>query len=293
MKDFLYRGLIKDINVRFAYALTTDVANTAIKKHDCDPITGHVLSRALTSGILCSPTLGDDERASITWQYPGPLKKVLVDFGCDSDVRGTTAVKQLMTQVNSEAEVYGDTGSLSILKSNPKSVVSSGTSEAIMMDVVSDLCYFFSISEQLETDMYIAVGFNQDPQNPVDLCQGVLLQAMPDCDYEALEKMRIVLHSTEFKSLVAQQPENDNYFENVLNELLKDQDEKPEFEIHLCSQPEFKCLCSRAKTKNILKTLGPEDVKDIIAKGDDVKVACHFCSEMYSFTPQEVASVSD
>ena len=104
MEDFLYRGLVKDLNVRFSYALTTQVANTAIKKHGCCPVAGHLLSRTLTAGLLCSPTLGDDERTSITWQYPGPLQKIVVEFGTQADVRGTIAAKHLMGTVESELE---------------------------------------------------------------------------------------------------------------------------------------------------------------------------------------------
>jgi molecular chaperone Hsp33 len=290
MKDFLYRGLIKDLNVRFAYALTTDVATTAIKSHDCGPLVGHLLSRSLAAGVLCAPTLGDDERASITWEYPGPIKKVVVEFGNGADIRGTSAVKQLMGQVEEEADIYGDTGSVKVLKSSSKQVTGSGTCEGALMDVVSDLCYYFSVSEQLETDMYIAVGFNQDPENPVNLCQGVFLQAMPDCDFEAFEKMRQVLHSPEFKKLIAVKPENDNYFEILLNNLLKNEDVKPEYEIHACNTPEFKCNCSRQKTKAVLTTLNEGDVKDIVAKGNDIKVSCHFCSKTYAFSPEEVKS---
>ena len=290
MKDLLYRGLVKDINVRFSYAVTTEVAKTAIIKHDCDPVVGHLLSRALTAGVLCSPTLGEDERASITWQYPGLLKKVMVDFGSGSDVRGTTSVKQLMDQVSSEEQIYGDTGSLSVLKSNAKAVVASGTCEAVMMDLVSDLCYYFSVSDQLETDMYIGVGLSQDPENPVHICQGVLLQAMPGCDFEALEKMRRILHSAEFKKSLAQEPNSENSAEMILRELLKEQEQLPEYEIHPCKTPKFKCECSRKKTSGVLVTLNADDIKDILAKGEDVKISCHFCSEVYSFTPKEVAS---
>jgi molecular chaperone Hsp33 len=290
MKDLLYRGLVKGINVRFSYAVTTEVAITAIIKHDCDPVVGHLLSRALTAGVLCSPTLGEDERASITWQYPGLLKKVMVDFGSDSDVRGTTSVKQLMNQVSSEEQIYGDTGSLSVLTSNSKTVIASGTCEAVMMDLVSDLCYYFSVSDQLETDMYIGVGLSQDPQSPVHICQGVLLQAMPGCDFEALEKMRRILHSAEFKKSLAQEPDSDNSAEMILRELLKEQEELPEYEIHPCKAPKFKCQCSREKTSRVLATLNEDDVKDILAKDEDVKVSCHFCSEVYSFSPKEVES---
>lgn len=287
MNDFLYRGLLKDFNIRFTYALTTAVANDAVKAHNCDPVVAHILSRVLTSGILCSPTLTEDERSTVTWTYPGPIGKITVDYGVDADVRGMTRVKMLMDQVNSEAEVYGDTGNVQVMKFDSKRLISNGTCEAPIMDPVSDLCYFYSVSEQLETDMYISVGFNPDPLKPVNLCQGLLLQAMPDCDFEALDRLRSVLHSEEFKALLNSQPGADPG-KSAIQALIKNEEFQPEYELHSCPEPAFKCLCSKEKTREVLKTLGEEDIKDIEAKGDPVNVACHFCSTVYSFSPQEV-----
>ena len=288
MNDFLYRGLIKNYNIRFAYAYTPALCNESILKHNSGPLVSHLLSRALTAGVLCSPTLNGSERCSVTWQYPGPIQKVIVDFGAEGDVRGTTSVKQLMGQVSTEADIYGDSGSLSVIKSNDKIILSSGTTQASLLDVVDDLNFYFSVSEQLETDMYIAVGFNPNPQKPVDICQGLLLQAMPDCDFEAMERLRLRLHSDEFKKLMAQHPENDNHFELLFKELFKDEENTPEYEIHASKQPGYKCTCSREKTQNALKTLSQHDVEDIEAKGEDIQVICQFCSTPYSFSPADI-----
>ena len=291
MNDFLYRGLIKDFNIRFSYGVTSSLANEAVKSHACGPVVGHILSRVLTAGVLSSPTLSEDERATITWTYPGPIGKIVVDYGVNSDVRGMTKVKTLMDQVSTEAEVYGDTGNVQLMKFDSKHLISNGTCEAPIMDPVSDLCYFYSVSEQLETDMYISVGFNPDPEKPVDLCQGILLQAMPDCDFEALDRIRSIMNSDDFKAMMNSQPGNDPA-NTVIKALIVGEEVKPEFEIHECPKPEFKCSCSHEKTKEILKTLGEADVKDIEAKGDPVNVACHFCSTVYSFTPQEVKAAA-
>ncbi|MCM8526874.1 MAG: Hsp33 family molecular chaperone HslO [Lentisphaeraceae bacterium] len=289
MKDLLYRGLLKDCNIRFSYAVTTGVANEAVLSHKCDPVVSHLLSRSLTAGVLLSPTLGEDERSTVTWNYPGPIGKIVVDFGAGADVRGMTRAKSLMDEVSSEADVYGDTGSVQVMRFNSKNLLSNGTCDAPIMDAVADLSYFYSVSEQLETDMYIAVGFNPDPENPVALCQGIMLQAMPDCDYEVLERIRKTLNSEEFKHLIN---EPVNSVESLLEKLLISEEQKPDFEFYPCPEPHFNCTCSREKTMNVLTTLGPEDVKDIMAKGENVNVACHFCSKVYSFTPEEVKTTA-
>jgi molecular chaperone Hsp33 len=291
MKDFLYRGLIRDLNIRFAYALTTEVANTAVTSHNCDPVAAHLLSRSLNAGVLCSPTLSENERATITWSYPGPIGKIQIDVGASADIRGMTRAKQLMDIVSSEADIYGDTGNVQMMKSNDFKVLSNGTCEAPMMDAISDLCYYFALSEQLETDMYISVGFNADPEKPVALCQGLLLQAMPDCDYEAMEKLRLTLHSDKIKNILNSLPENDSHIK-IIEKLIEDIDSSPIYEIYPCHQPEFRCLCSREKTANVLTTLNKEDVADIVNQNENIVVSCQFCSTKYEFSPSDVKFIT-
>ena len=84
MNDFLYRGLIKDFNIRFAYAHTTKVSNDLVKTHNACPLVSHILSRAATAGVLCSPTLGEGERYAFTVNYPGPIGKVIIDAGAEA-----------------------------------------------------------------------------------------------------------------------------------------------------------------------------------------------------------------
>ena len=116
MKDFLYRGFIKNFNIRFAYAHTTKVSNDIVKTHDACPLVSHILSRVATAGVLCSPTLGEEERYSFTLTYPGPIGKVIIDAGAGADVRATASKKQLMGSVQEEQEIYGDTGSVNFMK---------------------------------------------------------------------------------------------------------------------------------------------------------------------------------
>ena len=291
MNDFLYRGLFNDLNIRFTYALTTNTVETALKKHDYDPITGHIASRALTAAVLCSPQLTEDEKLNMQWSYEGAVDKTIIDITADSKVRGYISSGNLMGRVENEGEIYGDKGSMSVIKTNSKQVLSSSTAEALLLDHVDDLCFFFCTSNQIETDMYCAVGFQADVDHPVEISQGFLLQAMPDCDYEALESMRKKLKSDEFKALMAKQPENDNMFELLIKELVADLDEEAKYEIHACPQPEFKCPCSKDKTFNAVRTLQNAEIQELVDTEQSIAVRCDYCSTNYTFTPEDLQTL--
>ena len=291
MNDFLYRGLFNDLNIRFSYALTTSTAETALKQHDYDPITGHMASRALTAAVLCSPQLTDDEKYNMQWAYEGAAAKTIIDVTADAKVRGYISGGNLMGRVESENEIYGDKGSMSVIKTNSKIVLSSSTSEAMLLDHVDDLCFFFCVSNQIETDIYCAVGFQADPEHPVEVSQGFLLQAMPDCDYEVLEKFRKRLKSDGFKALMAKVPENDNTFELLIKELALDLDEAPKYEIHACPEPEFKCSCSKEKTFAAVRTLQNAEIQELVDKEQTIAVNCDYCSTEYAFTPTDLKTL--
>ena len=88
MEDCLHRGVLGDAGVRFAYTATTGLANEAVLAHDCDPVSAHILCRALTAGVLMSPLLVDDERYTLRWQYGGALASAVVDVDSSGQVRG-------------------------------------------------------------------------------------------------------------------------------------------------------------------------------------------------------------
>jgi len=47
----------------------------------------------------------------------------------------------------------------------------------------------------------------------------------------------------------------------------------------------FECRCSRARVANVLRSLGQEEVRSVIAEQGAVTVTCEFCQKPYRFDP--------
>jgi molecular chaperone Hsp33 len=47
----------------------------------------------------------------------------------------------------------------------------------------------------------------------------------------------------------------------------------------------FECRCSRERVANVLRSLGPEEVRSVIAEQGAVTVTCEFCQKPYRFDP--------
>jgi molecular chaperone Hsp33 len=286
--DLMYRGVITNRNVRFAYAQTTSLCNTAVLTHDCDPVAAHIFCRALSAGVLSSMMLTDEERFTIHWKYDGELKSVLIDIGAHGDVRGTVNPTSL-GEVKKAGEIFGEHGSIGVVKSDARRQLNSGVTEAALLDVVEDLSYLFSVSDQIETGMVVMVQFVADVEHPVQLCQGFMVQAMPDCDLEAFDMLRQRLDSEPFRQLMTLPPVIDNAFENLVRVATDD----PLAGVTSLSSiaPEYRCRCTRDKCRSVLSTIPRAELREAAARDENLTVSCHFCSERYTFDAHDITDL--
>lgn len=287
MSDLVYRGILRDADVRFTYAVCTELGNQAVVRHNCDPVSSHVLCRALGAGALTIPLLNPDERYTLRWNYAGAVKSVVVEARGDGGIRGFINPANLSDYVERRDQVHGAAGTMTVIKSDAERTLNSGTGQAGLLDVVQDLAFFFSTSDQVETAMVVMVGFAADPARPVTLCQGFMIQALPGCDLELFERLRLRLDSPACRELVAEQPRIDNHFERLVQALVGEE-VPPVFSVDEGPLPVFRCSCSHAHMRDLLVTLGRDELQAAADTGESLKLTCHFCSAHYEITPAEV-----
>lgn len=279
MNDQLYKGHFKGLNVAFSCALTTQTVNDIILRHNCDPVAAHILGRALTGALLSAAVLPEDNRLNVCWKYKGTLKTIVADAGADGTVRAFISPAQL-GETEDLQELYGDIGNLQTVVSQGGTVLNSGTAPVSLQDAVKDLAYTHCISDQVETGTTALIGFNPDPENPVRICQGWMIQALPDCDLELFERMRHRMEHPAFHDLLATNSEP----ERVAAMLAADEDGLDGFYIEECSHPRFECSCSKEKMGAIVRTLPIPERMEVVKKNEPITVQCQFCNERYEMS---------
>jgi molecular chaperone Hsp33 len=55
--------------------------------------------------------------------------------------------------------------------------------------------------------------------------------------------------------------------------------------------PRFSCRCSRERVRNMLRSLGTDEIESIIAERGNVEVGCEFCGAQYLFDPVDAAQI--
>lgn len=290
MADFIHTGRLEAFNIAFAYGVTTDLVNDIVKRHDCDPVGAHLLGRALCAGVLSAGTLNPGERINIRWNYTGLPKTILVDAGRDGTTRGLISHPQLGKTDDVEASLFGEEATLQVVRTVKGAIRNSGTVSSVLQDVVNDLSYYYSISEQIETEMTIMIGFDADPNHPVQVCRGLLLQALPGCDLEVFQSFRENLHLQEARNLLAHdQVEADSHLENLLTQIAGGQ--KLGLQLQERPQPYFECTCNREKIEAVALTLPESERADIRAQQEGMVLHCQFCRNRYQLSPAECETI--
>ncbi len=291
MRDYVYHGRLEGPRIGFSLAVTPTLSGEAVVRHDCDPVSAHILCQALNAGVLCMHRLHPGEKLNLRWHYRGALRDVVVDLRADGGIRGLIAPTNLSELAEEAGDVFGEGGQLQVVVSRGGRVMNSGTVACDLMDIPRDLGHYFSLSAQVETELNVMVGFTHDPARPVEICQGLMLEALPGCDLLLFERIRERLRGPAARALLAKAAEADGHFEDLLNALFQPEGMQPTIHVEQGPEPRWFCTCDEEKFRQSLLMLPEEDRRDILAKGEALVVRCEFCRRRHSITPDEAANI--
>ncbi len=284
MNDLLYKGHFKGLDIAFTYAVTTKAVNEVVVRHDCDPTAAHILGRAMTGALLAAAILPEGQRLNACWKYHGVLKTIVVDAGQDGIVRAFSSPEQLGVIDDVHDSLYGEMGDLQVVVSDNGAIANSGTTPVSLHDAVNDLAYHYCISDQVETGMSVMIGFNPDPESPVRLCQGWMIQALPGTDLERFDRIRHHMDENGFRELLSHESDTDNYFEELAKSLIGDEEGYEGIQVEPCPVPRFACTCSKEKMSAVLRSIPIPDRMTIVKRDEPVGISCQFCNTRYEMT---------
>jgi molecular chaperone Hsp33 len=288
MSDHLVRVATKDGTLRATAAVTTDLVNGICQRQGTDPTATVALGRLVTGAALMGSLLKGDQRLGLMVEANGPLQKLHAETDAAGFVRGSVKVpvSGIAPTINGfdVPAAIGKAGFLHVIKDLGMKEPYRGMVMLNTSEIAEDLAYYLTTSEQVPSTVALGVFLEKDGR--VSAAGGLLVQALPGGEESLvalLEKRLVSLPP--ITTLLKNGRTPQQILEQLFAEIALGYMEK----IDLA----FRCSCSRTQTRRMLKALGEEELRDIVAKESEIVVTCEFCKERYVFDRPELTSLLD
>ena len=287
MSDYIVRATAADASIR-AFAITSrDLVETARKDHNTSPIMTAALGRLLSGGAMMGTMLKNDkDLLTLQIQCSGPAKGLTVTADAHGNVKGfaSNPVVELPPNADGHLNVGGalDLGILSVIKDMGLKEPYVGQCQLQTGEIAEDLTYYFATSEQIPSAVGLGVLMNKD--NTVKQAGGFIIQLMPFTSDEIIEKLEEnIKNLPSVTTMLSDGKTPEQILETVLNGF--------EVTVHETIPTRFLCDCSSERVERSLRSLGEEDMKEIMAEGKPIEVKCQFCNKAYTYTVDELKEI--
>jgi len=265
--DSLQRFIFEHAPIRGEIVHLDATWQAVLERRDYPPRVRDVLGELMAASALLTSTLKFDGRLIMQVQGSGPVNLLVVE--CTSN-RTMRAIAQWKGEVPDGplAELVGN-GRLAVTidplkgKERYQAIVSLEG-----MTVAEAFENYFARSEQLDTRLWLATDQNQ--------VAGMLLQRLPDSPQPDDDAWMRAVHlgSTITREELLALPVRE-----IIRRLYHEED------IRLFSRVpvSFRCSCSRERVEAVLRMLGHEEIRSILAEQGSIRVDCEFCGGRYEF----------
>ena len=280
MSDKLVKAITK--GVRVYAAVTTDLVNEAIRRHDCYPVAAAALGRTMTGALLLAANLKNKEALTVNIRGNGPLKNITADAVPEGFVRGYVADPHVEVPLNDKGklDVGGGVGQglVTVTRFTGLREPMRGSSEIVTGEIAEDLTNYLYVSEQ--TPSSIGLGVLVDTDFSAKAAGGFIIQPMPDADEETISRLEENLQKLRpVTTMIDEGKDAREIILEIMNGF--------EMEFLTTTDLAFRCQCSKERLEDVLLNLNHDDMESLIADGQ-AEVCCHFCGEKYHFTREEL-----
>lgn len=288
MKDYLVRGIDEKGNIRIFVAATTNLVEEARKMHNTNATGSAAIGRTLTAGAIMGSMLKNDQDVlTISISGNGPGKGVQVVAKNNGAVKGYVVdpTVDVPNKENGKLDVgglIGNEGTLTVIMDLGLKDPYIGMSPLITGEIGEDIAHYYATSEQQPSA--VSLGVLVDRDYSIKAAGGYIIQLLPGVSEEDIEKIEENLGSAK---PVSEYIDLGYTPEQIMEEVLKGFNPK----VLETQDLEYKCDCSREKTKKALISIGETEVKNIIEEDGQAELVCHFCDQKYQFSKEDLEEI--
>lgn len=286
MSDALVRALLEPAEVRICAVVATAAAREARDLHQLGHGAAAVLAQGLAAGALVASLQKDDARINLQLECDGQLRGMFVDASGAGAVRGY--VKNPWLELEGQVGAFqwrpalGNKGFLSVLREQEGGEFYRSAVELTAFGLAEDLNHYFATSDQVAT--CVALHVAPAPGERLGAVVGVLVQALPSADADAVEKVADKLQG---RLEAAVDGRSDVAARGLCETLFGTEGLRAQSEVPLL----YTCSCSKERVLDAIAGLGASEVKDMLEKQGGANVKCHFCGRTHQATADDLRAL--
>lgn len=267
MSDTLQRFVFEHAPIRGDVAQLAATWRAVTGRRDYPQPLRRVLGELMAAGALLAASLKFEGTLILQMHGSGPVTLIVVECTANQTLRAT-------------AKWNGDipSGNLADLLGQGRFVISlmpesgqpgyQGIVELKNEGVAATLEHYMLVSEQVETRLWLSCNENA--------AAGLLLQKLPDRalpDADAWDRAIQLAATTKPDELTNLAPQ----------ELLRRLFHQETLRVFESRPVSFRCSCTSERVAGMLRMLGREEVRSVIAERGEVEVHCEFCNQRFAF----------
>lgn len=284
----IVRYITEDGSAFIIAADTTDVVAEAEQIHKTSAVNTAALGRLMTAASMMGDMLkGKDDSVTLRMNGGGPAGSLIAVADSSGNSRGYVQNPVVEIPLNDKGKLdvkgtVGTDGYIFVMKDIGLKEPYIGQTEIVSGEIAEDITNYFAVSEQ--TPSVCALGVLVNPDLTVAAAGGFLIQLLPFCPEETIEKIEKAM--AEIEPVTAMLSKGMSVDE-IAFKAMKGIDISKLDE----SEISYKCNCSKDRVEAALISTGREALQDMIDSGEDTKVECHFCDKTYVFSPKDIENL--
>ena len=267
MSDSLQRFIFEHAPIRGELVQLAATWQAVTERHDYPAPLRQVLGELMAAGALLAATLKFEGTMILQLHGSGPVKLIVVECSSGHAMRATAKWEGDIPEGNLRMLLGSGRFAISLV---PESGQQSyqGVVDLNADSIAAALEHYMATSEQIDTRIWLASDERRSA--------GLLLQKLPEresADADAWPRAEHLASTVKPEELLGLEPQL------LLHRLFHEEDlrvfePRPVF---------FRCSCSRDRVVGMLRMLGRDEVRGVIAERGEVEVHCEFCNRRYAF----------
>jgi molecular chaperone Hsp33 len=257
-----------------------------LREHqDYPPAVQHLLGEAVGAVVLLAATLKFDGVLTLQLQGKGLVSLLVAQCTHDFKVRAMARHEPLGGEAGFRS-LAGEGQIVVTVEAADRASSYQGVVPITGNSLAESLEAYFHQSEQLPTRVLLAASSG--------VVAGMLVQRIPGAGGTQVQLDEAALESAWQKADAAMSSlARGQLLEDDVEQRLVDMFGVDEVRVFSGHEVKFECRCSRERVANVLRSLGVEEVRSVIAEQGACTVTCEFCQKPYKFDAIDVEHLFD